>query len=98
MSDKYAEADKKEQLFVLRRMNSGARLYVADQPSGPDSDVYTWTANLTTASRERGGRQVMGRDLKAMQERHWITYDRARDEFLLTEDGRAATNETQLNE
>ena len=31
---------------------------------------------------------VMGRDLKKMQERRLIRYDRYLDEFLLTEDGR----------
>lgn len=95
MSDKYAETDKMEQLFVLRRMNGGAHLYVADQPYGPDSDVYSWTANLAI-TRDRAGRQVMGRDLKSMQERHWIRYDRALDEFLLTDDGRAVAAQSDL--
>jgi len=95
MSGKNAEADRIEQRFVLQRISRGARLYVADQPSGRDSDMYTWTASLTSASRDRGGRQVMGRDLKAMQERHWIAYDRALDEFILTDDGRAVANEAE---
>jgi hypothetical protein len=95
MENKYAEADRIEQRLILRRMSDGARLYIADQPYGPDSDVYTWTASLTTEGRDRGGRQVMGRDLKAMQERHWITYNRALDEFTLTDDGRAMANEAE---
>lgn len=78
-------------------MKNGAHLYVADQPYGPDSDLYTWTAGLTSGSRNLGGRQVMGRDLKVMQERHWIAYDRALDEFILTDDGRAVANEAESN-
>ena len=96
MSDKYAEADRLEQQFILQRMKNGAHLYVADQPYGPDSDKYTWTASLTSSAiRNLGGRQVMGRDLKTMQERHWIAYDRALDEFILTDDGRAVANEAE---
>jgi hypothetical protein len=39
----------------------------------------------------------MGRDLKVMQERQWIAYDRALDEFILTDDGRAVANEAESN-
>lgn len=92
MPDKYAEADRIEQHLVLKRMSEGAHLYVGDQPYGPDSDVYAWTANLGV-NKDALERTVMGRDLKKMKERHWIRYDRALDEFLLTEDGRNAQHE-----
>ena len=92
LKNKYAEADRIEQHRILTQMSKGAHLYVGDQPFGPDSDVYGWTANLGV-SRDDAKRRVMGRDLRKMQERHWITYDRTLDEFLLTEEGRAVAEQ-----
>ena len=87
LREKYEADDHFIQHHTLKRMSEGAHLYVGDQPGGPDSDVYTLTANLGMSKDAIEG-MVMGRDLKKMQERHLIRYDRHVDEFLLTEDGR----------
>jgi|GEM_PF-6361339 hypothetical protein len=87
LKKKYEVEDRIEQHLVLRRMSEGAHLYVGDQPYGPDSDVNAWTANLGV-DKNAFERRVVGRDLKKMQARHWITYNRILDEFLLTDDGR----------
>src|SRR5688500_11056580 len=84
---KHEVEDRIEQHVVRKRMCEGARLYVEGQPEGPSSDVYTWTAVLGT-DKDKPERRVGGRDLKKMQSRHWITYDRRLDEFLITGDGR----------
>src|ERR1043166_393859 len=88
LREKYEADDRRILRDSLKRMNEGAHLYVGDQPAGPDSDVYTWTANLGM-SKDTASGMIMGRDLKKMQERHLIRYDRYFDEFLLTEDGKA---------
>jgi hypothetical protein len=87
LREKYEADDRRIQHHTLKRMSEGAHLYIGDQPDGPDSDVYTWTANLGMSKDAFEGK-VMGRDLKKMQEHHLIRYDRHVDEFLLTEDGR----------
>lgn len=87
LKKQYEAEDIIEQHLVLKRMSEGAHLYVGDQPYGPDSDVYAWTANLGV-SKDAFERIVVGRDLKKMKARHWIRYDRILNEFLLTDDGR----------
>jgi hypothetical protein len=94
LRDKYEADDRVIQRDTLKRLNEGSHLYIGDQPDGPDSDVYTWTANLGM-SRDASERIVMGRDLKRMQERHLIAYDRQLDEFVLTEDGQAIAESEQ---
>lgn len=77
---KYDASDRIERYEILKLLNRGAYLYVEDQPDGPDSDVYTWTATVATSPETRG-RRVMGCDLKKMQEWHWITYQRMHVRF-----------------
>jgi hypothetical protein len=84
----YVADDRLIQLQTLQRLSEGAHLYVGDQPGGQDSDVSMWTANLGM-SKDALEITVVGRDLKKMQERNLIRYDRNLDEFVLTEDGRA---------
>lgn len=97
LREKYEADDRLIQLNTLKRMSEGAHLYVGDQPYGPDSDVYAWTANLGM-SKEALEEIVMGRDLKKMQERHLIRYDRYLDEFLLTEEGRVLAQQDDQSE
>jgi hypothetical protein len=53
-----------------------------------EGTLYLFTLAM---SRDTFEDRVMGRDLKRMQECHWITYVRKLDEFVLTGDGREAT-------
>lgn len=73
IKEKHEVEDRIEQHVVLKRMCEGDHLYVEDQPEGPSSDVYTWTAVLGT-DKDKPERRVVGRDLKKMQTRHWIRY------------------------
>ena len=87
LREQYEADDRRILSHTLKRMSEGAHLYIEDQPGGHESDVYTWTARLGMSKDALEGR-VMGRDLKKMQERHLLRYDRNLDEFTLTDDGR----------
>ncbi|HYR74705.1 MAG TPA: hypothetical protein VEM96_02580 [Pyrinomonadaceae bacterium] len=93
---KYDVEDGIEQQLILKRMCEGERLFIEEQVEGPDSDVYTWVGYLGTKEGDLQ-RRVMGRDLKKMQARHWITYNRALNEFLLTDDGRKESEANEAN-
>jgi len=93
---RYEIKDRIEQHLVLRLMCEGLRLFIEEQAEGPDSDVYTWVGYLGTKEGDLQ-RRVVGRDLKKMQARHWIRYDRVLNEFLLTDDGRKESQAYEAN-